>query len=218
MSAVLPALIAVPLVAALAIALFARAAERVADVLCNVAAVVVLGLALAIAGPVLGGTILTWSMGGASPLGISLSADGLSLLMLLVSAVGCLAASVYSVSYMESYTSKAKYYVLFLLMLAGMNMVVLGADLVNLYVGIEVAALACYALVAYGLGKEYLEASFKYQVLGTVGTLCLIAGIGLTYNCLGTVSFSEMAAMGSAASAGIGVPAQLMCGCRVPVQ
>ena len=210
MSAVLPALIAVPLVTALAIALFSRAAERVADVLCNVGTVVVLGLALAVAGPVLGGTTLTWSMGGASPLGISLSADGLSLLMLLVSAVGCLAASVYSVSYMKSYTSKAKYYVLFLLMLAGMNMVVLGADLVNLYVGIEVAALACYALVAYGLGKEYLEASFKYQVLGTVGTLCLIAGIGLMYNCLGTVSFSEMAAMGSATAAGVGVPAVLL--------
>ena len=210
MSAVLPALIVVPLVTALAIALFSRGAERVADVLCNVGTVVVLGLALAVAGPVLGGTKLTWSVGGASPLGISLSADGLSLLMLLVSAVGCLAASAYSVSYMESYTSKAKYYVLFLLMLAGMNMVVLGADLVNLYVGIEVAALACYALVAYGLGKEYLEASFKYQVLGTVGTLCLIAGIGLMYNCLGTVSFSEMAAMGSATAAGVGVPAVLL--------
>ncbi len=210
MSAVLPALIVVPLVTALAIALFSRGAERVADVLCNVGTVVVLGLALAVAGPVLGGTTLTWCMGGASPLGISLSADGLSLLMLLVSAVGCLAASVYSVSYMESYTSKAKYYVLFLLMLAGMNMVVLGADLVNLYVGIEVAALACYALVAYGLGKESLEASFKYQVLGTVGTLCLIAGIGLMYNCLGTVSFSEMAAMGSATAAGVGAPAVLL--------
>jgi len=210
MSAVLPVLVIVPLVTALAIALFARGSERVADVLCNVGTVVVVGLVFVIAGPVLGGTTLAWFTGGASPLGVNLGVDALSLLMLLVISIGCLAASVYSVSYMDSYTSKAKYYVLFMLMLAGMNMVVLGADIINMYVGIEVAALACYALVAYGLDKEYLEASFKYQILGTVGTLCLVSGIGLMYAMLGTVSFAEMAGMDAAGVAGIAVPAVLL--------
>jgi len=210
MSAVLPALIVVPLLAALALALSSRSSERVADILCNVGTVVVVGLTFAITGPVLGGTRLEWFAGGSSPLGINLAVDGLSLLMLLLISLGCLAASVYSVSYMDSYTSKAKYYVLFMLMLAGMNMVVLGADIVNMYVGIEIAALACYSLVAYGLDKEYLEASFKYQVLGTVGTLCLVSGIGLMYAMLGTVSFEEMAGMGAAGVAGIAIPAVLL--------
>ncbi|TFH35785.1 MAG: hypothetical protein E4G93_03195, partial [Dehalococcoidia bacterium] len=179
MSTVLPVLVIVPLAAALLIALSSRSSGRRADILGNVATFVVLGLAVVLAVSVLAGSGASWSLGDASPLGISMTVDALSVLMLLVISVVSVAASVYSIAYMEEYTSKAKYYVLFLLMLAGMNMVVLGADLVNMYVGIEVAALSCYALVAYGLGKEYLEASFRYQVLGTVGTLCLVAGIGL---------------------------------------
>ena len=210
MSALLPALIIVPLAAALLVALSSRSSARVVDVLGNLGTFVVLGLAVALAVPVLAGSVASWSLGDASPLGISLTVDALSVLMLLVISVDSVAASVYSIAYMDKYTSKAKYYVLFLLMVAGMNMVVLGADLVNMYVGIEVAALSCYALVAYGLGKEYLEASFRYQVLGTVGTLCLVAGIGLLYGRVGTVSFAKLAASGVSTVAGIGVPAILI--------
>ncbi len=205
MSTVLPALVLVPLLTAAVVALLAKGSERAADVLCNIGTAVTLGLALSVAGPLAAGTQLSWNLGGASPLGISLSADALSLLMLLVVAVGSLAASVYSVSYMRSYSSKAKYYVLLMLMVTGMNIVVLGADIVNMYVGIEVAALACYALVAYGLGRDYLEASFKYQVLGTVGTLCLIAGMGLMYGRTGTLSFGELSA-----GDGVALPAALL--------
>ena len=193
MSAVLPLLIIAPLVTALAIALVGRGSSRAADVLGNVGMLVVLALVVAVLGPVLGGASLSWNLGDASPLGISLAMDALSGLMLLVIAVGSVLACFYSIGYMQSYTSKANYYVLFMLMVTGMNMVVLGADILNMYVGIEVAALACYALVAYGLGKTYLEASFKYQVLGTVGTLCLLAGIGLFYHQVGTLSFSGLA-------------------------
>ncbi len=205
MSAVVAALVIVPLAAAVLVAALYRAPERVSDTIANGAAVVVLALGLILVGPVLGGAAPAWSLGAASPLGISLRIDALSLLLLLVVAAGSLAATVYSVAYMRSYTSKAKYYVLFLLMFAGMNMVLVGADIVNLYVGIEVAAIACYALVAYGMGREYLEASFKYQVLGTLGTLCLIGGIGLLYASAGSVSFGAMSAAG-----GISVPAVLL--------
>lgn len=210
MSAVLPALVFVPLLTAAVIALLARRSERAADVVCNVGTAVTLGLALSVAGPLAGGERLSWNLGGASPLGVSLSADALSLLMLLVVAVGSLAASVYSVSYMRAYTEKARYYVLLMLMVTGMNIVVLGADVVNMYVGVEVAALACYALVAYGLGRDYLEASFKYQVLGTVGTMCLIGGMGLMYGRAGTLSFVELAEAGAGAEAGLAVPAALL--------
>ena len=210
MSAVLPALVVVPLLAALLAAVASRASDRVNDVICNAATVVVLALSVALVGPVLGGATVDWSLGMAGPLGISFSVDALSLVMLLVVSVGSLAASVFSISYMADYTSKAKYYVLFLLMVAGMNMVVLGGDILNMYVGIEIAAIACYALVAYGLGKEYLEASFRYQILGTVGTLCLVAGIGLLYSQAGTLSFADLAADTVAGSEGVGLAGILL--------
>jgi len=210
MSAVLPAIVIVPLAAALAIALSSRSSGRSADVLGNAATFVVLGLAVAMAFPVLTGPELSWSFGDTSPLGINLVANAFSVLMLLVISIDSVAASIYSIAYMEEYTSKAKYYVLFLLMIAGMNIVVLGADLVNMYIGIEVAALSCYALVAYGLGREYLEASFRYQILGTVGTLCLVGGIGLLYSQGGTVSFAGLLASDASAVADFRVPAILI--------
>jgi len=210
MNAVLPALVLVPVAAALLVAMCSRSSGRVADVIGNAGAFAVLGLVIGLTGPVLSGSSAAWSLGGASPLGIDLAADAFSVLMLLVISIGSVAAAVYSISYMEKYTSKAKYYMLFLLMVAGMNMVVLGADLINMYIGIEIAALSCYALVGYGLGREYLEASYRYQVLGTVGTLCLVAGIGVLYGRVGTVQFSGLVSSGLGNVTGIEVPAILI--------
>jgi formate hydrogenlyase subunit 3/multisubunit Na+/H+ antiporter MnhD subunit len=143
MSALLPALILVPLLSAGVVALVGRGSSRASDAGANVGMIVTTALVLMVLGQALGGARLQWSAGGASPLGINLAADALSGLMLLVVAVGALAATVYSIGYMESYTSKAKYYVLFMLMVTGLNMVLLGADILNMYWAIEVAALSC---------------------------------------------------------------------------
>jgi multicomponent Na+:H+ antiporter subunit D len=207
MSAVLPALILVPLATAGVIVVAGRSSAKAADVLANAGMALVLGLVLVVGIPAMSGAGLVWNLGGVSPLSINLALDALSALMLIVIAVGSLLACIYSIGYMQSYTAKGTYYVLFLLMVTGMNIVVLGADILNMYVGIEVAALACYALVAYGLGKQYLEASFKYQVLGTVGTLCLLAGIGLFYQQVGTLSFSALAVSSIRAT---GIPVVLL--------
>ena len=48
---------------------------------------------------------------------------------------------------MERFTSKGRYYSLFLFMVAGMNGVVVTGDLFNLYVFMEIASIASYALV-----------------------------------------------------------------------
>ena len=66
-------------------------------------------------------------------------------------------AALYSVDYMQRFTSKHRYYSLFLLMVAGMNGVVLAGDLFNLYVMMEIAAVSSYALVAFGCDGRFLE-------------------------------------------------------------
>jgi proton-translocating NADH-quinone oxidoreductase, chain M len=181
----------IPLAAAAIVAILNRVWERSGDVFTNIATAASLGLSLGLIPLVLRGGPFSYNLGPNSPLGIHLTVDGLSLLMLVTTNVICFAASLYSVNYMERYTAKPRYYVLLMLMLAGMNAVVLGADLVNLYVGIEIAALACYALVAFGVEHEYLEASFKYQIMGTVGTLCILSGVALLYRMTGSLSLME---------------------------
>ena len=134
-----------------------------------------------------------WEPGVGAPLGINMYADGLTRLMLLTIGLVTLAAVFFSVQYMERFTGKGLYYSLFFLMVAGMNGVVLTGDLFNLYVFLEVAAIASYALVAFGCESEELEASFKYLVLGAVGSTLVLFGIGLCYNQTGTLNMAQVA-------------------------
>jgi multicomponent Na+:H+ antiporter subunit D len=124
------------------------------------------------------------------PLGINLVLDGLSRLMLLAIGVVAAAAMLFSAGYMEQYTAKAKYLSLFLLMVGGMNGVVLSGDIFNLFVFLEVASIASYALVGFGGGHEELEAAFKYTVLGTIASLFILFAIALVYGNTGTLNMA----------------------------
>jgi multicomponent Na+:H+ antiporter subunit D len=66
-------------------------------------------------------------------------------------------------------------------MIAGMNGVVLSGDLFNIFVFLEISAISSYALVAFGVEKDELEASFKYQVLGGLASFLILFGIGFIY-------------------------------------
>jgi multicomponent Na+:H+ antiporter subunit D len=122
-----------------------------------------------------------WGKEGGIPVGIYMVLDGFSVLMLLIINLLGFIALFYSISYMAKYTAEKNYYSLFCLIIAGMNGVVLSGDLFNLAVFLEVSVIASYALVAFGVGKTELEASYKYQVLGSIGFLLILLAIALIY-------------------------------------
>ncbi|MGB9747733.1 MAG: complex I subunit 5 family protein [Bacteroidales bacterium] len=142
-------------------------------------------------------TVLTYMVGGwepvnGIPVGIHLSADGFSVLLLVIINSLAFLSAFYSYAYIEQYTSGQYFYALFCLMVAGMNGVAVTGDIFNLYVFLEIAAIASYALVAFGIKKEELEASFKYQVLGGIGSLFILFGIGVLYWATGTLNMTDM--------------------------
>jgi multicomponent Na+:H+ antiporter subunit D len=131
-------------------------------------------------------------LSGKVPIGIYMILDGLSVyLLLIINTIGFFSAF-YSISYMKKFTSENYYYTLFCLMVAGMNGVVLSGDVFNLYVFLEMAAISSYALVAFGIEKEELEASFKYQVLGGASSLFILLGIGLLYWNTSTLNIADI--------------------------
>lgn len=126
-------------------------------------------------------TVGGWEPVNGIPIAIYMVFDGLSaLLLLVISLIGFLAAF-YSISYIKRYTAENNFYALLSLMIAGMNGVVLTGDMFNLYVFLEIAVIASYALVAFGVEKTELEASFKYQILGGVASILILFAIGLLY-------------------------------------
>ncbi len=138
--------------------------------------------------------VLVYSLGAwRPPVGIALVLDGLASFMLVTINLVAFAVAVYSIDYMKRFTAKWKFYTLFFLMLAGMNGVIVTGDIFNLFVFLEIAAVASYALVAFGTERNELEAAFKYAVMGTVGSLFILLGIVFLYSFTSTLNMADMA-------------------------
>ena len=132
--------------------------------------------------------------GWPTPVGIDMRLDALATLLLLIVSIVGLAVSIYSIDYMRRFTARSHFYSLFLLMVTGMNGVILAGDLFNLYVFLEVAAIASYSLVAFGCAHEELEASFKYIVLGSLSSALILTAVALVYGITGTLNLAHIAA------------------------
>jgi len=133
-----------------------------------------------------GETVSVYKVGGweavnSVPIGIYLVLDGFSALLLCVISCIGLMSVIYSISYMARYTSGNYFYALFCLMIAGMNGVVLSGDIFNIFVFLEISTISSYALVAFGVEKNELEATLKYQVLGAIASFLILFAIGFIY-------------------------------------
>ena len=149
----IPLFVAIPLGCAFILPLIGRRWERAGDLFANLVTATLLGLAIWSVRFIRETTVYHvggWGAVNGIPIGIYLVRDGLSIFMLVVVNLIAFAATLYSINYMEHFTDKTKYYTLFMLMLAGMNGVILTGDFFNLYVFLEIAAIASYALVAFG--------------------------------------------------------------------
>ncbi|MDJ0910514.1 MAG: proton-conducting transporter membrane subunit [Woeseiaceae bacterium] len=185
----IPVFVALPLGVALLIQLVARTRESLAGPLASITM-----LALVVMSVFATGQRGIYNLGGwPTPIGIDMRLDELSALMLLVINLVGLAVSLYSIEYMRRFTARTYFFGLFLLMVAGMNGAVLAGDLFNLYVFLEVAAIASYSLVGFGCAHEELEASFKYIVLGSVASALILIGIALVYGITGTLNMAHIA-------------------------
>jgi multicomponent Na+:H+ antiporter subunit D len=190
---IIPLFVAIPLGMAFLLPMFGRKRPRLCDALANVTTLVLLVMSIS----VIGKSGVYW-MGGwvprfGIPLGIALVLDNVAVLMLLTVNLIAFVSTVYSVQYMDKFTSKVRFYSLFLLMVTGMNGLVLTGDLFNLFVFLEIASIASYALVAFGCRREELEAAFRYVVLGGVASTFILLAIGIVYALTGTLNMAQIA-------------------------
>jgi NADH-quinone oxidoreductase subunit N len=89
---------------------------------------------------------------------------------------------------------RAEYPVLVLLSGVGMGMMVSAADLLTLYVGLELQSLAGYVLASFQRrDNRSAEAGLKYFVLGALASGILLYGISLLYGFTGSTEFADVA-------------------------
>ncbi|MBV9901103.1 MAG: NADH-quinone oxidoreductase subunit NuoN [Alphaproteobacteria bacterium] len=101
---------------------------------------------------------------------------------------------------------KAEYPVLILLSAVGMGMMVSAADLLTLYVGLELQSLAAYVLASFQRqDTRSAEAGLKYFVLGALASGILLYGISLLYGFTGSTLFGDIAVSIASQKAGGGL-------------
>ncbi|MCP8313003.1 MAG: cation:proton antiporter [archaeon] len=128
------------------------------------------------------------------PIGVAFFVDQFSVFMAFLFCLLGLFVSIYSVKYMEEDTGLDKYYSLLMALVAGLVGVSFAGDLFNLFVFWEAMSLASYALVAFKKYRwEPIEASFKYLVMSTLGSLTALYAMSILYGLTGTLNISELA-------------------------
>src|SRR5438094_2678614 len=137
--------------------------------------------------------------------GGSFVVDGFARFLKLLALAGSAAAIVMSSNYLAVEKRVTfEYSILILLSTVGMMMLISAADLIALYLGLELMSLALYVVAAIDRDSvRSTEAGLKYFVLGALSSGMLLYGASLIYGFTGTVSFAGIAK--AAGQGGIGL-------------
>lgn len=194
MAALIPYMIFIPLSAAFLIPPFGKKFKKAGDLMSCLAAAALVAIALYLATSVALSKVLVYKPHGWHPhFGIALVVDGLSGMMLVAMNIVAFVVSIYSIGYLNTYTDRWKFSSLLMLMLAGVNGVLISGDIFTLYVFLEIAAIAGYFLVAFGIAPDGLEAAFKYAVMGALASAFILLGIALVYAQTSTLNIAGIA-------------------------
>jgi NADH-quinone oxidoreductase subunit N len=161
---------------------------------------------LAIALLVAAGAITLWLPGGTlTTFGGSFIVDPFARFLKLLALTGSAGAILMSFDYLAvEKQQRFEYPVLILLSTTGMLMLISAADLIALYLGLELMSLALYVVAAIDRDSaRSSEAGLKYFILGALSSGMLVYGASLVYGFTGTVSFAGIAKAASPDSIGL---------------
>ncbi len=171
-------LIAAPLLAAFIAVIF----KKIDKIVMTLA--VLFNITYSIVGAVLYTNPITYAIGGfAPPFGISLVVDDYSLVGIMLLNV------VFGLTILMSSKLIGKYGIVLAISLAALNGIVLTGDLFNLFVFIEIAAIAAYIMTTM---NKKLKHTFNYLILGTLASGLFLFGIVILYNIFGTLNIADI--------------------------
>jgi len=139
------------------------------------------------------GTIHYRLGGWEPPWGIEYVVDHLNAYMLVIVSFVSLLVAIYSKRSVEQelHEKIPQFYTIFTLLVMGLLGMTVTGDAFNLYVLLEIASLAGYALIALGEDGAPL-ASFNYVIMGTIGACFYLLGVGYLYIATGSLNMADL--------------------------
>jgi len=192
MSWFLAAPLAIPFISAVIVFLFRQSpAGRWISFVGNL---LLLGAASLLMSRVLLDGVVVAQMGSwAAPFGITLVADYLGGIMVLITAITATAVSMYAIADIDSRKEYLGYHALFNVLIGGVTGAFMTGDLFNLYVWFEVMLISSFGLLILGGQKAQIDGGIKYVTLNLVSTILFLTGIGLLYGMAGTLNLADLA-------------------------
>ncbi len=139
----------------------------------------------------------TLAMWGGSPQAIlnnMLAVDGFALFFKLLFLGIAALVILSSVDYVSKFARfQGEYHALVLLAALGMMLMAATAELVSIYIALELTSISLYVLVGFLKDSKSTEASLKYLLLGAVASAVLLFGMALVFGFTGKTQLGEIA-------------------------
>lgn len=136
----------------------------------------------------------------------SFRADGLTVFLSMVILVAAILSVLVSANYIEHYEERVplgEYYILLAFSIVGALLVASAGDMIMIFIGLELSALATYVLTAYSRRRvESVEGALKYFLLGIFASAILLYGMAWAYGLSGSTDLDAIRSGISEAVAG----------------
>jgi len=198
-------IIAIPLLAAFVIPLISRLSTKARDIFI-MASLAFVGFLIAIlAIDIYANGTRVYTLGASLPdmaipegymvpVRIMLEVDGISIFMGLTTIIVTLAATIFSLHFMQKEGGQDRFYTLLLLLLVGMLGLEFTGDMFNLFVFLEILSISGAALAAFRTRfADAVEGGFKYVVISAIGALVVLFAVGLLYAQYNLLSIGALA-------------------------
>ena len=127
-----------------------------------------------------------------APFGITMAADHLGALLVVITGIVYTAVFSYSQADISPELRRNGYDPLLHILIGGISGAFLTGDLFNLYVWFEVMLMASFGLLVAGGKRKQLEGGVKYVVINLLATLLFLAGLGLVFAVAGTLNMAHL--------------------------
>ncbi|MBT3233378.1 MAG: monovalent cation/H+ antiporter subunit D family protein [Calditrichaeota bacterium] len=187
-------LVTIPLLAAFFAALGGMLHRKISFPIALIAIILSFHQSIIVLLKVVNDGVINYRIGGwMPPFGIEYVVDHLNAMVLVVITFVSLISIIYSKLIVERELPDKipQFYTLYLLLTTGLLGITITGDAFNLYVLLEISALATYALLALGKDRALIS-TFNYLILGTIGASLYLLGVGHLYIATGSLNMADL--------------------------
>lgn len=130
-----------------------------------------------------------------APFGITMIADLLSAVFVLMSQFVLVMGVLYAAGSKDSCVRYPTFYPLFLFLATGLTGALLTGDIFNLFVFVELLAISSTVLTAISDDRYGTEAAYKYFYMSQMAAILLLLSVGALYVSCGTLNMGQLAAV-----------------------